>query len=288
MGALVSIIVPAYNAEKYIGVTIESVLAQTYTNWEMIIINDGAKDNTEGAVQPYLKDERIQHIRQENTGVSGARNHGIELAKGEYLAFLDADDEWLPDNLEKKVKVLEEDLSIDWAYSDMYQADEDLNIIEVAPIGRDDNVLENILKWEGEVVPGPCSNIVIRRSITDSGIRYDSQFSTAADQDFCLQIAVSHKAKRIAEPLWKYRYIHSSMSRNIKVMEDDHIGVFQKAAKNGWFASKQFENECFSNLYMILAGSWWVNAGDKKRGLYFMLKAVLRSPKAIGTILSKI
>lgn len=285
--SLVSIIVPAYNAEPYIGVTIQSVLDQTYTSWELIIINDGAKDDTDGAVQPYLSDERIHYYQQENGGVSSARNHGIELAKGDYIAFLDADDEWLQENLEKKIKVLEEDASVDWVFSDMYQADEHLNIMEVAPEGRDDTILDNILKWEGEVVPGPCSNIVIRRKITDSGIRYDKSFSTAADQDFCIQMAAKHKGRRIPEPLWKYRYIPSSMSRNIQVMEDDHIAVFKKAAKNNLFKSHQFEDQCFSNLYLILAGSWWVNGGNKWKGLYFICLALWRSPKSIKVLLSK-
>lgn len=100
---LVSIITPAYNAEKYIGDAIESVLAQTYKNWEMIIVNDGSKDHTEEVVRHY-KDDRIKfHNLEKNSGVAVAMNTAISLAKGSILAFLDADDIWKPEKLRKHV-----------------------------------------------------------------------------------------------------------------------------------------------------------------------------------------
>lgn len=103
--SLVSIITPAYNAEKYIAETIESVLNQTYQNWEMIIVNDCSKDNTEKIVQSYiLKDKRIRLISLENNGgVAVARNVAIKNAKGRYIAFLDSDDIWKKEKLQKQV-----------------------------------------------------------------------------------------------------------------------------------------------------------------------------------------
>ena len=104
MGELASIIIPAYNAERYISEAIESVINQTYTNWELIIVNDGSTDNTEKIAQSYAqKDSRITYITQENKGVSVARNIGYNASKGDYLGFLDADDYWLPDNLDEKI-----------------------------------------------------------------------------------------------------------------------------------------------------------------------------------------
>lgn len=110
MSELVSIITPAYNAEKSIAATIESVLAQTYQNWEMLITNDCSKDSTPQIVEQYAsKDSRIHLISAEkNGGVSVARNLALAEAKGKYIAFLDSDDLWLPQKLEKQIAFMKE------------------------------------------------------------------------------------------------------------------------------------------------------------------------------------
>jgi succinoglycan biosynthesis protein ExoO len=102
---LVSVILPAYNAEKYIGEAIESVLKQTYPYFELIVVDDGSKDNTADVVKSF-NDNRIHLIQQlENKGVSEARNTGMEYAKGRWFAHIDADDQWLPERLEELIKI---------------------------------------------------------------------------------------------------------------------------------------------------------------------------------------
>lgn len=98
---LISVIIPAYNGARYIAVAVESVLNQTYTNWEIIVINDGSTDSTSQVLQPYL--DRIRYIERENQGVAAARNRGIEESQGELVAFLDQDDFFLPDKLTAQV-----------------------------------------------------------------------------------------------------------------------------------------------------------------------------------------
>ena len=106
----VSIIVPMYNAEKFIGKTIESVLSQTYENWEMLIMNDVSTDNSLAVVNEYAKkDDRIKVVNTEkNMGVVKGRNHLIDLANGKYIAFLDADDYWHSQKLEKQIQFMKE------------------------------------------------------------------------------------------------------------------------------------------------------------------------------------
>lgn len=110
MGVLVSIIVPNYNSEKYIKETLDSVLAQTYQDWEMLVIDDCSSDGSVDIIRAYAeKDSRIQLIlREKNTGVANVRNAGLELAKGKYIALLDSDDVWTEDKLERQVALLEE------------------------------------------------------------------------------------------------------------------------------------------------------------------------------------
>lgn len=103
MGPLVSIITPVYNSEKYIGETIKSVLLQTYTKWEMLIVDDGSTDNTEKVIQGF-NDSRITYYKlEENSGAAIARNYALEKAKGRFIAFLDADDMWKNNKLEKQL-----------------------------------------------------------------------------------------------------------------------------------------------------------------------------------------
>lgn len=104
---LVSIITPCYNGAKYISETIESVIAQTYSDWEMIIIDDGSKDNSAEIINAYVKkDSRIRLIYQDNAGSACARNRGIQCAEGQYIALLDADDLWKTTFLEKQIQFM--------------------------------------------------------------------------------------------------------------------------------------------------------------------------------------
>ena len=104
---IVSVIMPSYNTAKYIGETIESVLNQTYPYWELIIVDDCSTDNTDDVVTPYLKDDRIRYLKNEkNSGAALSRNYALREATGKWIAFLDSDDVWLPEKLEKQIRFM--------------------------------------------------------------------------------------------------------------------------------------------------------------------------------------
>ena len=106
---LISVVIPAYNAEQFLDETLESVLSQTYENWECIIVNDGSTDNTESIAKKWCeKDARFRYFYKENSGASDTRNFGIKEARGEYIAFLDADDLYMPNFLEVCIENLVE------------------------------------------------------------------------------------------------------------------------------------------------------------------------------------
>lgn len=108
MNDLVSIIMPSYNTAEYIAASIESVLAQTYTDWELIIVDDCSADNTDSVVAPYLEDKRIRYLKNAtNSGAAISRNYALREAKGRWVAFLDSDDLWLPQKLEKQIAFME-------------------------------------------------------------------------------------------------------------------------------------------------------------------------------------
>lgn len=121
----ISIIIPVYNLEKYIANTIESCLGQTYDDIEVVIVNDGSTDRTEQVVGNYLCDKRVCYVRQDNAGVSAARNHGVKLATGDYITFLDGDDLLEADTIEKNVRLVARwNKPVDWVAFPIVRTDE--------------------------------------------------------------------------------------------------------------------------------------------------------------------
>ncbi|MEJ7861509.1 MAG: glycosyltransferase [Pyrinomonadaceae bacterium] len=126
---LVSIIIPGYNRAEYIAETIESVLAQTYRNIEIIVVDDGSTDNTREIVAEYLP--KVQYIWQENSERGASRNHGLRLAKGEFISFLDSDDLWLPNKIESDLEFFNKNLSFGVIHTDAIQIDANGNKLKL-------------------------------------------------------------------------------------------------------------------------------------------------------------
>ncbi len=124
MNGLVSIIMPSYNTARFLGETIDSVIAQTYTNWELIIVDDCSADNTDEIVGKYLVDERVRYIKNEkNSGAAVSRNRALREAKGKWIAFLDSDDLWEPNKLEQQITFMEEN-GYHFSYTNYIEIDE--------------------------------------------------------------------------------------------------------------------------------------------------------------------
>lgn len=127
MNDLVSIIMPSYNTGRFIRETIESVLAQSYSAWELIIVDDCSNDNTDDVVNQYLTDERIRYIKNDtNSGAAMSRNRALREAKGKWIAFLDSDDLWEPDKLQKQISFMR-DNDYHFSYTNYIEIDEESN-----------------------------------------------------------------------------------------------------------------------------------------------------------------
>ena len=279
MVALASIIIPAYNAERFIDETIDSVIQQTYTNWELIIVNDGSTDSTKEILEKKVStDKRISIIHQKNMGVSVARNNGIKNAKGEFIAILDADDVWLKDNLKEKILLLTSDPTLGFVFSDVNLINERSENIGPGPIGNDNNIFEGTLLWDREFIPGPCSNIIFRKSCLKQNILFRSELSNIADKYFIVQLSHLFRGKRIPKILFSYRMVSDSMSKNIMLHESDTIKAYNLYKREGYFKNSFFRRKCFSNMYLIIGASWWKDGGNKLRALYFILRAFFTNP----------
>jgi glycosyltransferase involved in cell wall biosynthesis len=279
MESLVSVIVPAYNAGSYIRQTLESILNQTYRNLEVIVMNDGSKDNSEEIIlQLQQQDPRVRYKYKPNSGVSDTRNQGLALARGSYIAFLDADDLWKPDNLEKKVRAINE-TGKQWVFSDLEYINEKNEPLKIEPVNfRPYNVLENTLLFEGDVVPGATSNFVAKRELFGDDVRFDTRISSPADRDIVLQLGAKEDPYFLNEKLWIYRIHGQSMTaQNYKVV-DEVIYMYKKADDKKWFRSRRIRRRALSNVNLILAGICYHFPQQRKRMLGFLWRSFLYSP----------
>ncbi len=271
---LVSVIIPAYNAEKYIERTIHSALLQDYENLEIIVIDDGSTDNTADVVKKLAeKDRRLKYVHQQNGGVSSARNHGYKFSKGEYLAFLDADDIWLPDNVSKKLAHLQDNPDVGLVHSDALLIDENDNSLNEVKKGKSGWVLDDLLSWNETCIPAP-SSIIVKREVIDSVGGFDTSLSTAADQEFFFRVASKYKIGRVEEVTWQYRIHSQNMHSNIALMEHDCLLSYKRATENNLFKSAAFRRKCYSNMFIILSGSWYHDGKNKRKAVKYALKAV--------------
>jgi glycosyltransferase involved in cell wall biosynthesis len=284
---LISVIIPVYNAARYIEATIASVINQDEKDLEIIIVNDGSTDATMEIISGLAEtDHRMVVLSQQNKGVSAARNLGYKQSKGKYIAFLDADDIWLPNNLSLKIAKLK-DSSFGMVHSDAQVIDEASHPQGNFLRGQEGNLLNAMLEWNGTQVPGP-SSILIRREVIESAGLFDERLSTSADQDFFIRVAALYQIGRVNEITWMYRVHPENMHKNIARMEHDVLLVFQKASESGMFYSKIFARKCFAKTYYVLAMSW---AGDGKntlRALRYIFKAVIAYPPTAVKFWNKI
>lgn len=273
---LVSVIMPAYNAEKWLRDAAGSVLAQSFVDLELIIINDGSTDATPRIARD-IADPRVRVIDKPNGGVSVARNTGMEAAQGTFIAFMDADDIMWPQALEIKVALLQ-GTDVDWVFSDMQRCDGDMKPMGPPDRGSDLDLVSTILSGRGTGVPGFSSNVVMHRRCFDTGTRFDPALSNSADQDMALRLAHRFTYKHIPQVLFGYRILPGSMSKNIAVYERDLLYMFDKAERNGLFSNAAFRRSCFGNLYWSIGGAWWKNAKKPLKALPWFWKAVMLRP----------
>lgn len=210
MSALVSVITPTFNRAYILGTAIDSVRAQTYQNWELIVIDDGSTDGTKKLIETY-NDSRIRYVFQENKGQAAARNRGLDMAKGEWITFLDSDNEFYPQFLEKALKMLAENpgklclLPKGDRTQELY--DEKGNLVESVdapqhpPEGTD--IAREIFMRSFIFDPNAFLH---HRSITDEGIRFDEECRYMEDWDYAMTIAEKHPDAFIYCPEALYHY----------------------------------------------------------------------------------
>ena len=225
MNPVVSVVIPTYNHARYLACAIGSVLTQTFAQWEAIVVDDGSTDNP-FAVVAQLGDPRIRYIYQTNQGLAAARNTGIGAAKGEYLAFLDADDEWECEFLQHTLNTLSADDSLAGVFTRNRFIDRDGQVL--LPLGG--QVVSRADLYDRLLEGGffPPNTVLVRTAVVRQAGLFDTQLSGVADWDLWLRISQRHSMQAIPEALARYRVCPGSMSTNPAKMHDDRMRALAK------------------------------------------------------------
>lgn len=254
---LVSIIIPAYNKAELTVKTVESVLAQTYSNIEIIVVDDGSKDNTEELMRPYADQGKIRYIKKENGGACSARNVGIHEAKGDYLGFLDCDDLYMPEKVSRSVEYLEKNREAGLVHNPSYLVDNDEKIIGTyfyLLSFSEGTVFEKLITW-----PFICNSTVIaRKECFDKVGSFDESIFMPADWEMWLRISKSYGIGFIREFLTKYRKESRYIIKNLEKRMEEEVYVIDKTLEGysdrfGKIRRKALANAYFRNANGFLS-----------------------------------
>lgn len=259
---LVSVIIPAYNAEVTIIETVESVLGQTFSDFELIVINDGSTDHTL-EILDFVKDDRLKVFTFENRGLPAARNRGISHASGKFISFIDADDLWTPRKLDMQLDVLQRNPQAGVAYSWTVVIDEQGKFL--FPQDRlytEGNVYHHLL-LDCFIASG--SNILVHRHCIESVGLFDPGMKFFEDWEFYLRLASRWPFVVVPEYQILYRLSASSISAAVNKAEEDMSiflhRVFDAAPK----AFRPLKKECFANNYLHVAFLYLSRSSESDR-----------------------
>jgi glycosyltransferase involved in cell wall biosynthesis len=273
----VSVVIPVHNGERYLAEAIESVLEQSHPALECIVVDDGSTDSTAAVAGRY--GDRVRFAERAHAGVSAARNLGTSLARGELVAFLDHDDSWLADKLERQLALVASAGAL-------------LTLCAVQVVdasGRPLRVLR--LQWTADLVTGmllfdgtetvSCSSAgLFDRAGLEAIGGFDESLSTSADWDMLLRCALTEPPAYIDCPLVRYRVHDANMSRRIELMEADMRRAFDKAFADPRLppAVRDDPRRAYARLYRMLGGSYW-DAGRQSQALRALARALIYDPR---------
>lgn len=286
MNAKVSVIIPTYNYGQFIAAAIESALTQTYQVSEIIVVDDGSMDDTETTVKKF--GERVRYIKQQNAGVCAARNRGIENSSGNLIAFLDADDAWMPRKIEKQLAKFAEDEQYGLVHCGMREFDGKTgNTIQQFFDGGEGWVAEDILLWEKPVLIGAGGSIMVRREAIEVVGMFDTRLKNGEDWEFCLRVARKYKVGFVPELLVDYRNHGVNASKNIAEMECSTLMAWNKSFDTDDKNILRLRRQSFGNLHKVLAGSY-LQSGQYYGFLRNLLWSLWFRPSLIGYYLPRV
>lgn len=271
---MISIVTPTYNRAKLLMNMVESVLKQTFTDWELIIVDDGSKDNTSEIIQPYLIDERITYIKKANSGATDTRNVGAFIAKGEFLTFLDSDDEALPNWLEEVNNCIDEKTGVIFAGA-------------IRNFGNDKTEVELPWKYnflgENLRVKFTCGSFIVKREIFNAIEGYDTNLKSSQHTDLGLRLLNYMSDKDFKKCSINKSLIQINIHEGERIRTNwNHVseGSIQFIEKHFNFLKSNNSFQYISNIYSVIAYSNY-KLKKRQKSLNYLIKSIRYNPTNI-------
>lgn len=246
----ISVVVPAYNVERTILETIESVQKQTFADFELVVINDGSTDQTVELIET-VQDPRLKVFSYSNGGLPVARNRGISQATGEFITFLDGDDLWTPDKLELQLAALQKNSNAGLVYSWTLVMDETGEKLYPGKTVSFQGDVYSKLLLSNFIASG--SNAMLRRETIESVGEFDPDLRSCEDWDYWLRVAPNWHFVVVPKPQIYYRQSSGAMSSKIDVMEKYHLMVLERAFAAAPTTLQSLKNKSLAIEYQFLA-----------------------------------
>ena len=281
MDPLVSVIIPTYNRADLVAQAVQSVLNQTYSNIETIVVDDGSTDNTREVLRKYQ--DRISYVYQERSERSKARNEGFRHSRGNYIAFLDSDDIWLPTKIEKQVQVLNEKPDVGLVYVDVQFIDTHGNPCD-GDISWDEPTRQVLYEdlMTHNIVTGTTSSAMIRRTCLENIGLFDESMNTCEDLDLYRRIARYYDFHKINLPLVKFRIHAGNTQHNTSAIAKGWEIMIEKISQDTPPEFQYYKNEAIiKNLSQV--ASLYRRAGQLHSFFAFCAKSVVQRPNWILT-----
>jgi glycosyltransferase involved in cell wall biosynthesis len=278
----VSVVIPAYNAMKYLPETLESVLKQTFSDFEVTIVNDGSNDNIcEWSKQ--ITDTRIRLISQHNQEASSARNTGILNSTGEYIAFLDADDIWEPTKLEKQVNYLDTHPLVGLVDVWTTLIDENGNFTnKIISNNIEGNVRKTVIEVCNTFIASGSSPMIRRACVEKVGL-FDVDIKFGEDMDMWIRIAIHYHFGVVKEPLIRYRQHPNSKSKNCQLMLGGIRKFIEKTYSSMPTELLYLRGKSYANWYLYLSWTALKNQ-NRTQAVEFYKQALAHHPQQIFSI----
>lgn len=282
----VSVVIPAYNAAWCVGRAVDSVLAQSFRDFELIVVDDGSTDDTASVLGAY--GSALKVISKSNGGMSSARNAGIGVATGEFVAFLDSDDWWHPEKLARQVERMRAQPSLAFCAASANLEDPDGNSVgRWACIREEASAVEDVFAGHSAVAGG-ASAVLAKRQLVEHLGGFDETLFGAEDTDLWIRLAAHGGFACISEPLVVVLKRPDSVSRNRNAMR---AGAIAMTIKNRELLRSEYQGAFWRALYagtLCDYAKWAYRDGDRIAALADLLKALSLAPLSRGRLIASL
>jgi glycosyltransferase involved in cell wall biosynthesis len=280
----VSIITPTYNAAKYLPAAIDSVLGQTCTDWELIIVDDGSTDNTRSLVASYLPilGEKLRYLYQSNRGQSAARNAGLQVAKSEFVATLDADDLWLPTRLARGLAIMDRCSHVGLVHSKVARVDIHGDIVgyfDFPAKYQAGKIAVNIYDRRANIL---SPTVLLRRQCLEVVGFFDETLAATEDRDLWFRIAERYEVAYIDEILAHLRRTPGSASSDASRVLKAQLSFVRKHYERG-ACGRAARRRALGQIYRE-QGDAWFSSGQLNTSIDYYSRSVFCNPMNVENL----